>query len=228
MCRACHLHALFGRFAFTVSSRAFAPCGQRSIIVCPAAEVLSTYVAGGWLGLIHNVTLTNLQPRTVYYYRVGNAKRGFSPVFSFRTLPAYNPAGSNTANLLVVADMGFDSQTLNCLQNVTAAGNAFDALVHAGDTAYADGVQQIWDQCVTSRRVNVCLSVVCMCECLFFIVVIVFVVAFMCCLRFVECGIRSFHFSSLLSPQVYATNAKHSCGSLDDARRWQCTFERVD
>jgi len=107
-----------------------------------------TYTKGGWRGLLHNVTLSGLAPRTQYYYRVGNSINGWSKVFKFRSLPKFNAKGGNDKlKFIVLADFGSenysDPNTRKLIQ--MAAQDEFDVFVHNGDTAYADGVEHAWD-----------------------------------------------------------------------------------
>jgi len=110
------------------------------------SEVLSTYTAGGWRGLIHNVTLSNLKPSTTYFYRVGNSANGFSKTFQFRTLPPFNAKGA-ALRFVITGDFGSESygDALATKLTTMVAKDEFDIFVHNGDTAYADGVEHAWD-----------------------------------------------------------------------------------
>jgi len=90
--------------------------------------------------------MTGLQPKTRYYYRVGDASGGYSAVNSFKTLSP-TAGGATPLRIAWVADMGWggrSTDTIARLTNLTNAG-AIDLLVHPGDIGYADGNMLGWD-----------------------------------------------------------------------------------
>ena len=117
-----------------------------------------TYTDGGWEGLLHVVTLSNLAAdgKTRYYYSCDG-----SAEFSFVSPPA---PGSLPLTIAAVADLGSNCDKLNkagdgSIGGTQGCGNAtidalatavakheLDLLVHAGDIAYTSGKQAIWDQ----------------------------------------------------------------------------------
>ena len=107
---------------------------------------VTTYTWFGWEGSLHRAVMTGLKPTTRYYYRVGDASGGFSPVHSFRTL---DPTAGGTTPLRIawVTDMGWggrSSETIDKLINLTKS-EAIDLLIHPGDIGYADGNMAGWD-----------------------------------------------------------------------------------
>ena len=116
-----------------------------------------TYTDGGWEGLLHVVTLSNLAAdgNTRYYYSCDG-----SAEFSFVSPPA---PGSLPLTIAAVADLGSNCDKMNkagdgSIGGTQGCGNAtidalatavakneLDLLVHAGDIAYTSGKQAIWD-----------------------------------------------------------------------------------
>ncbi|GBC92010.1 Alkaline phosphatase [bacterium HR15] len=90
-------------------------------------------------GILHEATLTNLQPDTLYYYRVGDPQNGFSPIYTFRTAPVYPRPFLFTA----FGDHGTRSVSRQNTQNVINLNPDFH--LHLGDLSYANGVQTVWD-----------------------------------------------------------------------------------
>lgn len=83
---------------------------------------------------IHRVLLTDLKPRTDYWYHCGSSRQGWSPEFSLRTMPANDTEWSPV--LAVYGDMGnVNAQSLPYLQE-EAQGRSIDAVLHVGDFAY--------------------------------------------------------------------------------------------
>jgi acid phosphatase type 7 len=52
----------------------------------------------------HHVTITGLEPKTLYYYSCGDASAGFSDVYNFTTAPL--PGQEFPLNIALFADMG--------------------------------------------------------------------------------------------------------------------------
>ncbi len=91
-------------------------------------------------GILHEATLTNLQPDTLYYYRVGDPQNGFSPVYTFRTAPSPRPV---PFLFTAFGDHGTTAVSRQNTQNVIHLNPAFH--LHLGDISYANGNQPIWD-----------------------------------------------------------------------------------
>jgi hypothetical protein len=100
-----------------------------------------TYTAGGWVGVVHHAYLANVEPGAPVYYRVGDGAN-FSSVLSF-----VNPVRSYPQSLASVGDMGTGPRgvpTMAHLEKLISTGQ-IGWVLHAGDVAYADGNQEIWD-----------------------------------------------------------------------------------
>jgi len=85
---------------------------------------------------LHNVLITNVQPKTQYFYRVGDATSGvWSDEQSTRTVPD----GSNPADLVPVAmygDLGLvNSQSMAVLSDDVAKGGV-SVVIQVGDFSY--------------------------------------------------------------------------------------------
>lgn len=104
----------------------------------------NTYSQAGWIGTIHKAMMTDLEPATTYYYRVGSpADAIWSPVFSFRT---FDPSAASI-NYAVIADMGYgenSDHTIERLHDLVMSGE-IDMVIHNGDIGYADGYMAHWD-----------------------------------------------------------------------------------
>ena len=106
----------------------------------------STYGWFGWQGTMHRATMVGLQPKTRYYYRVGDASGGHSTVYSFKTLDP-TAGGATPLRIAWVADMGWGGRSTDTIGRLTdlAQSGAIDLLVHPGDIGYADGNMLGWD-----------------------------------------------------------------------------------
>jgi hypothetical protein len=105
----------------------------------------------------NDVVVTNLQPSTRYYYRVGDSEGGWSSISYFYTPANYTgdlPGPNST--LLVYADMGIDlgQKVISRLHNLIPPSNStdtvFDFVLHIGDMSYAndfpsDMYEDIWN-----------------------------------------------------------------------------------
>ncbi|KAE9551648.1 hypothetical protein FO519_005146 [Halicephalobus sp. NKZ332] len=81
---------------------------------------------------MHTVTLTNLLPATVYYYKVGSTS-GWSQQFQFKTFPSGN---NFQFRVCVFGDLGYlNGTSLPFLIDAAEKGD-FDMVVHVGDIAY--------------------------------------------------------------------------------------------
>lgn len=83
----------------------------------------------------HHVILQNLQPSMRYFYRVGDAKGGWSPIFSFLTAPLSSP--NMPLDFAVWGDLGVvnGGSTMAFLERIR---DSISLMWHAGDIAYAD------------------------------------------------------------------------------------------
>ena len=96
-----------------------------------------SYTQGGWLGTIHRVVLTGLQPGSVYSYSVGGVG-ATSAQFTFSTWDDSNVA--TPFRIAVVGDMAAgesDYATKNIAYLNEQEG--LQAVIHIGDVSYADG-----------------------------------------------------------------------------------------
>lgn len=107
---------------------------------------ISTYSAGGWVGLIHRATLASLQ-KVAYQYRCGVATDGGAVVWSdwlsFDWF-ANAVAADRPFSFAMVADLDGREEaglsTMAALGSAAQAG-ALDAVLHAGDIAYIKGAE---------------------------------------------------------------------------------------
>ncbi len=82
---------------------------------------------------VHAVTLTNLEPDTLYYYRVTSSlgnRRAVSPVFAFRTLRESGPF-----SFTAMADMGLGGVPQYTIAEVVRGSNP-DIVLAVGDLVY--------------------------------------------------------------------------------------------
>jgi Icc-related predicted phosphoesterase len=83
------------------------------------------------------VTIEGLRPSTTYYYRVGDPMLGFSPTYTFKTLPAVGAGrGSFPMRIGVIGDLGQTYNSSSTLDHLSAS-NA-QAVMVVGDFTYAD------------------------------------------------------------------------------------------
>lgn len=90
-------------------------------------------------GVIYSALLTNLQPNTRYYYRVGSPQGGFSRAYTFHT-PRRGP---HDFVFTAFADHGTTPFSVRNTRNVLAHNPTFHFI--AGDLSYANGRQPVWD-----------------------------------------------------------------------------------
>lgn len=88
--------------------------------------------------LFHHVTIQNLAPSTLYYYKIGDPKLGMSQEFNFTSPPALG-ASSYPFVLGVVADTGLTPNTTVTIQHLVDAKPQVWTLI--GDFSYADDMQ---------------------------------------------------------------------------------------
>jgi acid phosphatase type 7 len=107
-------------------------------------------------GTHHRATMTDLLPESTYYYQCGDAEKGMSKTFSFKTLP--KEGNSAPLRFGILGDMGWlDSvqRPMRKLGDITMEGNwsavfsrnlmeqwkdngEVDMFYHVGDVGYAD------------------------------------------------------------------------------------------
>ena len=88
--------------------------------------------------LFHHVTIQNLTPSTLYYYKCGDVNLGMSQEFNFTSPPAVGPT-TYPFVLGVVADTGLTPNTTVTIQHLTDAKPQVWTLI--GDFSYADDMQ---------------------------------------------------------------------------------------
>lgn len=64
-----------------------------------------------------DVTLSNLQPATVYFYQFGNDASSMSPVYNFKSAPALGDA-SKPLTVIAYADLGAKASSRLCVTGV--------------------------------------------------------------------------------------------------------------
>lgn len=119
----------------------------------------NTYQHGGWIGVIHNATMSSLTANTAYTYRVGSDALGWSQEFTFTTLPLNIGTPERPLRVIGIADMGWGEAAQDTIARIQAMVNngTVDFVIHPGDIGYADGNEAWWDvfgremQPITSR-----------------------------------------------------------------------------
>jgi hypothetical protein len=115
----------------------------------PAAAA-TTINEGSWVGAIHRVALSGLQPGATYEYRVGTNFAGgqWTDVIQFLTLPSNAGTEARPLRFVQIGDMGwltnFSGNTEHALTRLAATG-AIDFILHVGDISYANGDMAHWD-----------------------------------------------------------------------------------
>lgn len=86
--------------------------------------------------------MKDLKPGMKYYYTVGDA-HATSRVFSFKTYPEI----PRKTRVLTFGDIGSEPIAFPTHERIKerVLNEDFDLVVHVGDIAYADGIQQLWD-----------------------------------------------------------------------------------
>lgn len=105
-----------------------------------------TYTKGGWVGVVHEGTMTGLSPNTQYYYVVGGGN-AFSDIRTFTTFSNDIGTAARPLRILQVGDMGYSSvsnNTRNNMARLVEAGEV-DLVLHTGDISYADAYMPHWD-----------------------------------------------------------------------------------
>lgn len=101
-------------------------------------------------GVLHEVTLTGLEPGTTYHYRVGDFEGGYSRTLSFRTAPDRPEDFTFTA----FGDHGVSEAASRNVENILREKPAFHLLL--GDISYANGNQPVWDAYFTQIEPMAC------------------------------------------------------------------------
>ncbi|CAF4027467.1 unnamed protein product [Rotaria sordida] len=102
-------------------------------------------------GFMHTILLSNLQPSTTYFYRVGTEEDGWSSVYSFTNRPANE---DSEVILIAYGDMGlapFASGAKSTMDRVRTRVKSTNitCLLHIGDISYAMGIGILWDAFMT-------------------------------------------------------------------------------
>ncbi|CUG36983.1 phosphoesterase-like protein, putative [Bodo saltans] len=107
----------------------------------------NTYNHGGWIGIIHNATMSSLTADTLYTYRVGSDALGWSQEFTFKTLPLNIGTAERPLRVIGIADMGWAEAAQPTIAAIQAMVNngTVDFVIHPGDIGYADGNEAWWD-----------------------------------------------------------------------------------
>jgi len=110
--------------------------------------------------LFHHVTIQNLAPNTLYYYKCGDPILGMSQELNFTSPPALGST-SYPFVLGVVADTGLTPNTTVTIQHLTDAKPQVWTLI--GDFSYADDMQtngmlaalrlSFWHECLQLNKV---------------------------------------------------------------------------
>ena len=95
--------------------------------------------------MLYFAAVIGLSPNTVYFYRVGDEKCGWSELYSTSTAPLPGQLGVKFA---VVGDVGTTSNSIKTLQGILESHtkSPFAAMLLAGDYSYADGNNTVWDE----------------------------------------------------------------------------------
>lgn len=107
-----------------------------------------TYHIGGWLGVIHTATMTELLPGTQYEYLVGADGFAWSATpYTFTTLGLDAGTPQNPLNFVGIADMGWGNYSDATVRNIEqlAEQGRIAFVLHTGDISYFDGYDAWWD-----------------------------------------------------------------------------------
>lgn len=103
-------------------------------------------------GQIHNGLMTDLKLNTLYCYRYGSSKTGWSTVRSFRSSPSnfYDDASTSKQSVSFVAfgDMGESpgDGAVSTIDHIRQLLPDIDLLLHIGDISYARGKASLWER----------------------------------------------------------------------------------
>lgn len=111
----------------------------------------TTYLANGWRGYVHSVTMTGLAPGVTYFYSVGDSGLDFAwsqPRLSFKAPPT---PGTLPLRIALLGDMGASDVSDHTINRILS-GDRIDMVLHVGDIGYADMEEQMSD--AFSRKVE--------------------------------------------------------------------------
>eukprot|EP00049_Salpingoeca_infusionum_P000200 m.38047 g.38047 ORF g.38047 m.38047 type:complete len:458 (-) comp10154_c0_seq1:5283-6656(-) len=100
-------------------------------------------------GLIHHVTVNNLEFDTWYFYSCGTNTSGFSQVFSFKTPPPVSAKSAISINL--IGDLGQTKNSSSTLDHIKEDVGEVHMTLLIGDLSYADSASTYAANC-TQRR----------------------------------------------------------------------------
>ena len=107
--------------------------GEMFLDANATAETTSYTIFGYQSSRLHNAAMTGLRESTIYQYRVGSERDGWSPAFNFTTAP---PAGTGSYPVKFIAygDMGVlhSQNTATLTSQMLRSGDA-SFIVHAGE-----------------------------------------------------------------------------------------------
>lgn len=93
-----------------------------------------TYTEGGWVGYIHDATLTSLIPGTTYFYQVGDeGSESWSEVMKFHA-----PTSKQADQIMFAAfgDTGVFNTSKSLYRKLNEIKESLDFVVHVGDFGY--------------------------------------------------------------------------------------------
>jgi hypothetical protein len=124
----------------TVTYRATDMCEGKANITGP-----QTFIDPGYM---HTMLLSDLRPSTIYSYRVGSDKHGWSFIHKFINRPS--SSSDDNVNLIAYGDMGVSpiqsgaKATIDRVVGRVIANNV-TGILHIGDVSYARGIGALWD-----------------------------------------------------------------------------------
>lgn len=115
--------------------------GGQSPLPYQSSGFVKTYTFGGWVGVLHEATITNLEPGLTYTYRVGDEAGGWSAAYNFSTLPFRVGSVGRPLRIVQIGDMAYDNTSDATVADITALveQGLVDLVLHIGDIGYADG-----------------------------------------------------------------------------------------
>mmetsp|Transcript_18840 Transcript_18840/g.52555 ORF Transcript_18840/g.52555 Transcript_18840/m.52555 type:complete len:821 (+) Transcript_18840:403-2865(+) len=112
----------------------------------PKEDIAQRYDYRGWESKwYHRIHLRRLKPDTLYYYRAGDDKYGFSDVRWFKTR-LDDPDATVVIAALGDQDYGIDATRVRNGLLQEQSEYDYDFLIHAGDISYGRGNQTKWDE----------------------------------------------------------------------------------
>lgn len=120
------------------------PCVEiNDLMYCTQTKKNSTYTFGKYTSkFITHILVDGLDPNTEYkYHIVGSTYTGY-----FKTLPGLG-SGLNSDQIQQIGVVGDIGQTTDSVQTIEGLGShpGISLVLHAGDLAYADCDQNLWD-----------------------------------------------------------------------------------